>query len=76
MFVAAGALLGITAKSIGEGLTSGACPQAKALRKRIVKAYGNVNRHGIQRSTAYAGYRGANLDLYGDGCMTRPGQQT
>jgi hypothetical protein len=54
MFVAAGALLGIAAKSIGEGLTGGACPQAKAFRKRIVKAYGNVDRHGIQRSTMYA----------------------
>jgi hypothetical protein len=66
MFVAAGALLGIAAKSIGEGLTGGASPQAKALRKRIVEAYGNVDRHGIQRSTTYAYHSGANLDLHGD----------
>jgi len=36
MLVAPGSLLGIATKSIGERLTGGACPQAKALCKSIV----------------------------------------
>jgi hypothetical protein len=45
MFVAAGALLGITTESIRECLTRSTRPQTKPLRKRIVKTHRNVYRH-------------------------------
>jgi hypothetical protein len=42
MFIAASALLGITAEAIRESLTSSTCPQTKPIRKRIVEPYRDV----------------------------------